>query len=339
MATHLCFDPRLLQHDAGLHHPESPRRLEGVLAHLKAHPLPDTSWHTPRPATRQELLAVHRAELVDELLAQRGQAFVVDEDTSGGPSSVEAALLAAGACVGAVEDVLDGRASSAFALVRPPGHHAEPGRAMGFCLFNNVAIAAEAALARGVRKVWILDWDVHHGNGTQAHFEARPEVLFSSVHQHPFYPGTGDAHEVGSGPGLGATINVPLPGGQGDADYGAVFHDVLLPAAEAFGPELILVSAGFDAHAADPLGGMRLSERGFAAMASAVLRLARARCGGKVVLCLEGGYDVGALARSVHACLEVLVGQRTEDFPAGAGASSAQVIADVQRHLRRAGAT
>ena len=198
---------------------------------------------------------------------------------------------------------------------------------MGFCLFNNVAVAAEAALAHGAKRVLVLDWDVHHGNGTQASFYSRRDVLFCSSHQYPFYPGSGAPDETGEGDGLGFTVNVALPGGQGDADYGAVFHVIFLPRAQQYRPDLVLVSAGFDPHRADPLGGMDVTERGFAAMCSAAKSLAQEVCGGKLVLLLEGGYDLDGLSQSVHACVEVLAGARTETFPSGAGRAAMQAIA------------
>jgi acetoin utilization deacetylase AcuC-like enzyme len=204
---------------------------------------------------------------------------------------------------------------------------------MGFCLFNNVAVAAEAVLAAGAQRVLVLDWDVHHGNGTQHHFFARRDVLFCSTHQFPFYPGTGAPTEVGTGEGAGFTVNVALPGGQGDAEYGAVFHELLLPLAQRYRPELVLVSAGFDPHRADPLGGMDVTERGFAAMCSAARALATEVCGGKLVLLLEGGYDLDGLAQSVHACVEVLAGRRDE-FPAGARAGVRAAIDASRQALR-----
>jgi acetoin utilization deacetylase AcuC-like enzyme len=207
---------------------------------------------------------------------------------------------------------------------------------MGFCLLNNAAIAAEAARRAGARRVLILDWDVHHGNGTQDIFTARDDVLYMSVHQYPFYPGTGAADEVGVGTGRGATVNCPLPGGQGDADYGAVFHDLFLPAARAFAPDLVIVSAGFDAHERDPLADMRVTERGFAAMASLLAQLADETCGGKLALMLEGGYDLGALTASVRATLEVLTGRR-EDFPRGPQTTTVHAIDQAREALGAAG--
>jgi acetoin utilization deacetylase AcuC-like enzyme len=331
--TLFYFDPLFLEHQPGPGHPERAERLERVLEVMQRAPIEGLEQRTPRPATDAEIAAVHSAQLRDTLASYAGQHVQVDPDTSMSPQSYAAALKAAGAAVSAVEEVMAGRAQSAFTLVRPPGHHAEPSRAMGFCLFNNVAIAAEAALRSSAKRVAILDWDVHHGNGTQACFWNRSDVLYLSCHQFPFYPGTGAAVEVGAGDGQGFTVNCPLPEGQTDADYGIVFHDVFLPVMEAFRPDIILVSAGFDPHERDPIGGMRVTERGFAAMCSAVLRVAEQVCGGRMVLLLEGGYDLDGLAQSVHACLKVLTGERY-DFPAGAGTGAMRAVRDSRNALR-----
>jgi acetoin utilization deacetylase AcuC-like enzyme len=336
MPTLISTDARMLDHDPGRGHPESPARLGALLDHLARRPVEGTSLEAPRPATDAEIEAVHSPAYHARIRALAGATVQLDPDTSLSPGSYDAALLAAGAAVGAVEAVWSGRADNAFALVRPPGHHAEPARGMGFCLFNNAAIAAEAGRRLGAERVMILDWDVHHGNGTQHAFERRRDILYLSAHQSPFYPGTGAAREVGVGEGAGFTVNCALPAGQGDAEYGAVFHELFLPAGEAFRPELVIVSAGFDAHARDPLAEMRVSERGFAAMCASLQALARAHCGGKLVLILEGGYDLGALADSVRACLEVMVGRR-EEFPHGAGAAARQAILSTQAALRDAG--
>jgi len=336
MTTILFTDPKFLDHDPGPGHVESPARLDAIMGELGRAPVEGLTIETPRPATDAEIEAVHLPGYRGRLAALAGEYTSLDPDTGMSPGSWDAAVLAAGAAVAAVEAVMKGRAQNAFALARPPGHHARPGAAMGFCLLNNAAIAAEAALRGGARRVMILDWDVHHGNGTQEIFAARDDVLYMSVHQFPFYPGTGAAHEVGVGGGVGATVNCPLPGGQTDADYGAVFHDLFLPMGRAFAPDLILVSAGYDAHAHDPLGEMEVTERGFAAMASALSELAATTCGGKMALLLEGGYDLGALAASVRASLEVLAGRR-EDFPRGVGPETVDAIAAARDALRAAG--
>jgi acetoin utilization deacetylase AcuC-like enzyme len=218
-------------------------------------------------------------------------------------------MLAAGAAVAAVDAALDDRVTRSFVVSRPPGHHATPMRGMGFCFLNNVAIAAAHALSRGLERVAIVDWDVHHGNGTQDAFYDTESVLFVSTHQYPFYPGTGSAGETGRGKGEGYTINIPLSAGRHDDDYLRVFDEQLLPTVDRYRPELILISAGYDAHAHDPLGGMRLTESGFAALTARVTALAERHCDGRVVALLEGGYDPPALARSVAATLRILDGE------------------------------
>jgi acetoin utilization deacetylase AcuC-like enzyme len=336
MTTLITTDRRFLAHDPGAGHPESPARLRAILDDLTRSPVPGTVVEAPRPATDAEIDAVHAPAYREALARLAGRHARLDPDTTMSEGSWEAARLAAGAAVGAVEAVWSGRAQNAFALVRPPGHHAEQARAMGFCLLNNAAIAAEAARRAGAGRVLVLDWDVHHGNGTQDIFEARADVLYMSAHQYPFYPGTGAAEEVGIGAGKGFTVNCPLPGGQNDADYGVVFHDLFLPAARAFAPDIVIVSAGFDAHARDPLASMHVTERGFAAMCSALAELAASACAGKLVLLLEGGYDLAALTGSVRACLEVLDGRR-EDFPRGPGAVAQHATAAARAALQAAG--
>ncbi|XXF76742.1 histone deacetylase [Myxococcaceae bacterium GXIMD 01537] len=332
--TLLLTDPLFLRHEPGSDHPESPARLRSILGVLARAPVPGTLMAAPRSATDAELAAVHTPELLDSLHHLAGRTAQLDPDTRVSPDSYDAARLAAGASVQAVEAVWAGQARNAFALVRPPGHHAEPGRAMGFCLFNNVAIAAEAARRLGAERVLVLDWDVHHGNGTQAAFWERRDVLYQSVHQFPYYPGTGAPHEVGQGAGEGYTLNVGLPGGATDADYGTLFHELLLPVAEAYRPQLILVSAGFDPHRSDPIGGMLLTERGFAAMCSALRSLAESLCEGRLVLLLEGGYSLEGLAQSAHACVEVLAG-RSDSFPTGTTSSdTAAALTHSRERLR-----
>jgi acetoin utilization deacetylase AcuC-like enzyme len=331
MSTRLLTDPLMLEHRAGPMHPESPGRLKAITDLLARAPIEGVEAGSPRPATRAELLAVHDAAYLDRVLGLAGQTAELDEDTGMSPKSAEASLLAAGAAAELTLDVLEGRAQNGFALVRPPGHHAERRHAMGFCLFNNIAIAAEVARSK-VDRVLIVDWDVHHGNGTQSHFWARSDVLFMSAHQYPFYPGSGDPSETGAGAGGGYTVNCGLPEGQGDADYGDVFERLFLPIARRFRPQLVLVSAGFDAHRADPLGGMDVTERGFAAMCSAVKAVADETAAGRLVLLLEGGYDLDGLANSVHACVEVLAGRRADTFPSGPGRKAAAAV-DASRRM------
>jgi acetoin utilization deacetylase AcuC-like enzyme len=332
--TLLLTDPLFLKHEPGRGHPESPARLSSILSVLARAPVAGTQVGQPRSATEAELAAVHTSALRGYLRGLAGEEAQIDPDTHASPDSYDAAVLAAGAAVQAVQEVLAGRARNAFALVRPPGHHAEPGRAMGFCLFNNVAIAAEAARRQGAERVLVLDWDVHHGNGTQAAFWERRDVLYQSVHQYPYYPGTGAPREVGVGAGEGFTVNCGIPGGATDADYGAIYQELLLPIADAYRPELVLVSAGFDPHRSDPIGGMLLTERGFAAMCSAMRALADSVCGGRLVLLLEGGYSLEGLSQSVHACVEVLAG-RGDSFPTGTMTSdAAHALAQSREALR-----
>ena len=338
MSTLILTDRRFLVHEAGIGHPESPARLRAILADLERAPPEGVVFEAPRAATAAEIDAVHRPEHRARLESLAGKRVRIDPDTAMSEGSWEAAALAAGAAVGAVEAVWSGRAANAFALVRPPGHHAEAGRAMGFCLLNNVAIAAEAARRLGARRVLVLDWDVHPRATARSTSSSRaPTSCTCSSHQYPFYPGTGaPGRRWATGAGRGFTVNCALPAGQTDADYGAVFHDLFLPAARAFAPDVVLVSAGFDPHERDPLADMRVSERGFAAMATAMANLADETCGGKLVLLLEGGYDLAALAASTRACLEVLGGRR-EAFPRGVDAAAPRAIAETRTALAAAG--
>lgn len=292
-------------------HPENPGRIDAIDRALEREGLlsgrPEPAFG---PVDLAEVERVHDPRYVEALhhFAELGGGWI-DGDTFCGPDSVETALLSAGAAVAAVDAVLDGKFEHAFALGRPPGHHSTANRAMGFCLINNVAVAAAHALARGVERVAVVDWDVHHGNGTQDIFYERDDVLFCSVHQYGFfYPGTGAENERGAGEGAGFTINAPLPAGAGDRVYQRVFDEVFhLPIVD-FHPELILVSAGFDAHRDDPLGSMNVTDNGFAWMAQRVIDYAAQAGHSRVVAVLEGGYDPAALGRSVAAVLNVLDG-------------------------------
>jgi acetoin utilization deacetylase AcuC-like enzyme len=309
LSTGLLYDPRFLEHRAPYGHPEHPGRLAAIRGRFEEEGLAARCADAPaRAATDEELLRIHTPDLVRAIEATAGSDFLLlDPDTYTSRGSAEAARLAAGGLVDLTVEVLAGRLDNGFALVRPPGHHAEADRAMGFCLFNNVAVAAKAAQANGLRRrVLIVDWDVHHGNGTQHSFWDDPSVLYFSTHQFPFYPGTGAADDAGAGAGLGYTVNVPWPSGMGDADFLAAFDRLLLPIAERFRPDLVLVSAGFDAADGDLLGGMRVSPAGYAAMTERLGRLA----GGRIVLALEGGYNLDAISRSAAACLRVLLGER-----------------------------
>lgn len=314
MATALLYDPLFLEHDTG-QHPESPERLVAIMAAITASGLL-ARLKTPTivPATVDDLVAVHAPAYVHgvERLSATGGGYL-DPDTPVSPRSYAVALLAAGAAIGAVDAVCDGQVQSAFALVRPPGHHATPGRGMGFCLFNNVAVAVRHAQGRGLRRVLVVDYDVHHGNGTQDTFWADDAVLYFSTHEYPFYPGTGDVHEIGTGPGRGYTVNVPLPAAAGDAGYRSVFSDVLAPVARRFRPQLIAVSAGYDTHWLDPIGMMSASVAGFADLAGTLQALAGELCEGRLFFALEGGYALRALGPAVVATLQVLLGEPPAD--------------------------
>ncbi|MHC4422750.1 MAG: histone deacetylase family protein, partial [Planctomycetota bacterium] len=290
-ATAIVEDTRYYEHRGPAGHPERPERLAAVHTAIAAREQAFEAL-APRPASPEEILRVHtRDHLEDIAETARRAPLHLDPDTYVSPQSFEVALLAAGGCVELVRRVARGELRSGFAAVRPPGHHAEAGHAMGFCLFNNVAIAARALQAEeGLERVLILDWDVHHGNGTQHQFEEDPSVLYASTHQFPFYPGTGGAGEAGRGRGEGSTLNIPLPAGCGDAEYTGALQRILVPVAQAFRPEVILLSCGFDAHRDDPLAGMRVTGQGYRAMAQIVRALAEELCGGRLAYVLEGGY-------------------------------------------------
>jgi len=303
----LTRDARFREHAAGRSHPERPERLEAIDRAI-APLLPRASEVPARSASDEEILAVHDRAHLERLRSIEGRSGQLDADTYHSPRSAEVARLAGGSAVELALRVARGEARSAFALLRPPGHHAETSRAMGFCLLNHIAMAARAVQQQcGIERIAILDWDVHHGNGTQRTFEAERDVLFLSLHQYPFYPGTGGLGEQGHGAGEGSTLNLPMPAGCGDAEYGLAFEEIVLPALLEFRPEMVLVSAGFDAHARDPLGGMRVSTAGFARMAASVRQVVDEVCDGRLMLALEGGYDLEALGETVAAVLDVLV--------------------------------
>lgn len=298
-------DPRYREHAGPPGHPERPERLAAVGAAIAARA--ELLVRTPpRCADDVELLRVHDADHLARLTAATPRApLQLDADTYFGPRSLEVARLAAGGLVDLARAVVRREVDVGLAAVRPPGHHAEASRAMGFCLFNNVAVAARALQAEeGLERVLVLDWDVHHGNGTQHSFESDPSVLYLSTHQFPYYPGTGDFDEAGVGAGLGATVNVPMPAGCGDAEYVGVMQRIVAPAARWFRPDAILVSCGFDAHRDDPLASMEVSQQGFLALATIVRQLADELCGGRLVFALEGGYAASGLAEGTTAVLE-----------------------------------
>jgi acetoin utilization deacetylase AcuC-like enzyme len=334
MTTALIYDPIFLEHLTPQKHPERPQRLEMAIKVLEA-----LDWLQrdglvqipPREATQDELAAVHdRAyirqikEVAEEVAreAQQGgrKTRFFATDTYISAQSYAAAIKAAGAPLTAIDVIMSGEVDNAYCLVRPPGHHALPDEAMGFCLFNNVAVAAQYALDRcGLERVMIIDYDVHHGNGTQDIFYTDPRVLYFSVHQAPFYPGTGHSDERGEGAGLGTTINVPLPATVGYEVYEPVFRQVMAHAADRFDPQLILVSAGFDAHWNDPLGQMNLSTAGFAQLTKIIIDLAQTLCHGRLVMVQEGGYNLDVMGSAVATCINLLLGDDAAVDSLGAG--------------------
>ncbi|MBW0148011.1 histone deacetylase family protein [Marinobacter arenosus] len=290
-------------------YPEHPGRIRAIIELLEREPVEGVRFALGKAATREQLARVHTTSYLDYVFSLRNKNAWLDVDTTAvSPGSIEAAEVAAGTAVAAVEAVVSGTTRSAFALVRPPGHHAEPVRARGFCLFNNVAVAAAHAQAElGCQRVLIVDWDAHHGNGTQDIFWADPDVLFFDIHRSaPFYPGSGGLQEVGAGLGEGTTVNVPIPGGSGDLAYLKALNEILVPAAEYFKPDIILVSAGFDAHWFDL--ALNVSYDGFAAMTEVVQALADRVCDGRLAFVLEGGYNTESLAHGVRSVLSVLAG-------------------------------
>ena len=308
--TGIVKDKRYLKHSAGIAHPESPERLAAIYEMLNN---PSMAWKfkeiEPREATHKEIETIHTPSYVEYIASTAGQRSVyLDPDTATSPESYEIAKLAVGGVLNAVDGVIEGRANNAFALVRPPGHHAEADSAAGFCIFNNIAIGAMHAISKyNLKRILIVEWDLHHGNGTQHSFYNDPRILYFSTHQYPYYPGTGALQEIGRGPGEGYTINVPLLEGAGDADFVKIFRKILQPVALEFKPELILLSAGFDTYFQDPLGGMRVKPDGFANMARILLNIAGTCCQGRFVAVLEGGYHISGLSRSVKAVLEEML--------------------------------
>jgi acetoin utilization deacetylase AcuC-like enzyme len=310
MATGIVLSPRYRDHDSGAGHPERADRVTAIETRLAADgPLEHLVRIEPRAATEAELLRCHEAAYLATVRADMaaGAEQLSTGDTRICPVSLDVALLAAGGLLAAVDAVVAGRVANAFAVVRPPGHHATPNRGMGFCLFNNVALAARhAQAAHGLGRILIADWDVHHGNGTQDVFYEDDSVFFFDTHQHPLYPGTGLAAETGAGRGLGFTRNCPFPAGAGRREVVGAFADVLVPAADAFRPDLVLVSAGFDSRVGDPLGGFKLTDEDFAELTGIVRGIAERHCGGRLVSTLEGGYALAGLASAAAAHVAAL---------------------------------
>ena len=339
MATGYVYDPIYLEHDLR-GHPENQRRLTTILQVLQQHGMLERLVPiSALPITPDRLYRAHDLGYVEHVrrVAQRGGGHL-DMDTYVRPASYDAALMAAGGLVEATRAVLDGEIDNAFALVRPPGHHALRSRGMGFCLFNNVAIAAHYALAeRGLDRVLIVDFDVHHGNGTQDEFEANPSVMYISTHQYPHYPGTGYWNETGRGDGAGSVVNIPLAGGVGDEGFARIFEEIIGPAAWRFQPQLLLVSAGYDAHWDDPLASMQLSISGYAAIGQALKDLAEELCAGRVIFALEGGYHLQALAYSILNTFAVLLGDQDWQWvdPLGPSPGRERSVDDIIQQVKQ----
>ena len=311
MTTGFHYDSIYLAHNAGQGHPERPERLVAALDALKQKTWFDTLQPiAAEPATREWVHTIHAPDYVTraEQACSSGLPYLDVPDVGICASSYDAALMASGAAMALADQVVSRKVDNAFALTRPPGHHAEATTALGFCLFNNVAIMARYLQRQhGLDKILILDWDVHHGNGTQHSFESDPSVMYVSLHQYPYYPGTGAASETGTGAGAGATLNCPMHAGAGDAEYLAAFNDRILPAVNAFAPEAVILSAGFDAHGNDPLAQMNLSTDCYAWMTQRMLEVADQHAGGRVISMLEGGYDLRALSACVTVHVETLL--------------------------------
>jgi acetoin utilization deacetylase AcuC-like enzyme len=316
MNVGIVYDPVYLKHDTGIHL-ENSGRLESIISYLEQNKLmPRLAAVSPHPATENELCLIHDAKHVNYIksLALSGGGYI-DSDTVVSIGSYQSAIYAAGGAIQAAEAVIQSRLDSVFALVRPPGHHATPNRAMGFCLFNNIAIAAKYLLFKySLERLAIIDFDVHHGNGTQEAFYANPQVLYVSTHQSPLYPGTGNLEEIGSGEALGTKVNIPLPPGCTDTEYEMVFEKVVVPAVRRFRPQIILVSAGYDSHWSDRIAAMQVTIKGFVQIVKTIKTLAEEMCEKRLVMVLEGGYNPDALAASVKATFEVLLGDnKVED--------------------------
>jgi acetoin utilization deacetylase AcuC-like enzyme len=306
--TGIVKDPIYLEHIRGVPHVETPQRLEVLYQMLEDHLSDRLISIRPRAATPEELAYIHTLDHIKRIGSTAGKSFVsLDPDTQTSAKSYEAALMAAGGLFALIDSLMAGNIDNGFALIRPPGHHTEANRAMGFCLFNNVALGAEYARKHhGLEKILIVDWDLHHGNGTQNSFWENDKVLYFSTHQYPYYPGTGALNEVGGKPANGFTVNCPLSSGYQDEDFAQIFERILLPIGRQFKPDLILVSAGFDTYYEDPLGAMLVTPKGFARMTRILMELAQEVCKGRLLLALEGGYHLEGLYLSVLAVLKEL---------------------------------
>jgi acetoin utilization deacetylase AcuC-like enzyme len=338
METGIVKDLRYMDHNMGDFHPESPKRIEAIYQMLDQDITFPHLTIDPRAATEEEIGWIHTSSYVAAIKATSGKERVVlDPDTSTSAKSYETALLAAGGVLKALELILQGKIKNGFAFIRPPGHHAEASRAMGFCLFNNVAVGAEYLLKKhGQKRILIMDWDLHHGNGTQNSFYNRKNVLYFSTHQFPHYPGTGHWSEMGQGDGESLTINIPLSPGKTDSDYLYIFEKILSPITDKFQPDFILVSAGFDIYEGDPLGGMQITAEGFGALAKALMQLAEKHCKGRILFALEGGYNLQGLSSGSKEVLLQLSGQKeAPSIPPKASEAAKRELQPIFEHLKK----
>jgi acetoin utilization deacetylase AcuC-like enzyme len=326
MTTGVVTDKRFMDHDMGAGHVESPRRIEVLNRMLEEDPPVPYLAIEPRPASDEELGWVHERGYIDLVRSTAGGTGVVlDQDATAGPKTFATALLAVGGFLESLDLIIDGTVRNALALVRPPGHHAEASQALGFCFFNNVAVGAEHLVRNhGLRRILVVDWDLHHGNGTEHAFYERRDVMYFSTHQVPLYPGTGAVRFFGRGDGYGHNLNVPLLAGKGDAEYLHIFEKILTPVAAQFKPEFILVSAGFDIAAGDPLGGMAVTPDGFGLLTASLMAMAERTAAGRLALVLEGGYDFRALRDGVRGVLRTLA--KSDSPPAGESPVSASPV-------------
>ena len=335
MSVGIVKDPLYLEHITDDYHPENPNRLKYIYSMLSSIDTDGIVYVPPRMATHEEIAFIHDIEYIEKIAGTEGMGHVrLDPDTSASPKTYEASLLAAGGLLSLADLILSHDVDNGFALVRPPGHHAERSRAMGFCIFNNIAIAARyLQRSKGLKKVLIVDFDLHHGNGTQHSFYSDPTVLYLSTHQFPYYPGTGWYEETGDGAGKGYNINIPLSYGMKDDDYIYAFQEVLVPISNLFKPDMVLVSAGFDAYHDDPLGGMSVTEEGYSAMTGIILEISRKHCGSMALFALEGGYDLPGLASSAKAVITKMKGDPSFQYEMKGDPSKG--VIDVVNDLKR----
>jgi acetoin utilization deacetylase AcuC-like enzyme len=337
MTIGIVRDDIYLEHITDSYHPENPDRLKHIYSMLDAIDNSGIVYISPRMATHEEIALNHDMTYIESIASTQGKERRLDPDTSASPMSYEASCMAVGGMLELADELVAGAIDVGFALVRPPGHHAESNRAMGFCIFNNVAVCARYLEKKhNFNRILVVDFDLHHGNGTQHSFYKDSKILYFSTHQYPYYPGTGWYEEVGAGEGKGYTVNVPLSYGMGDADYSYIFKEILTPIADLYKPEIILVSAGFDTYHADPLGSMAVTEAGFAEMTRIILDIAAKQCKGRTLFALEGGYDLKGLASSVRAMIMEMKGVSTltRDKKGNPSSEVINVVDSVKKVLR-----